>query len=410
MTEKIESYILPNGMTLLGQFVAGVESASFSFLFPGGNALIPDKACGAAVVLDDWMFRGAGPYNSRQLIDALDGLGLHRQSGPSAESLSFSASMEAGNLIRAIELYAEILLRPRLEEEQFEPGRQLALQSLAALDDDPRQKVSFELYEQFYPDPLGRPSVGKEQDLRGLQPEQTRQIKSALFDGSGAILAVAGKMDFNKVCRRVEDLFAQAPAIKSPPPPLRPALRGYRHIPNEGAQVHIGFMTEVPPLGSPAYYQILAAVSILSGGMSSRLFTEVREKRGLCYAVGARYHSHRQIAGISGYVGTTPDKAQQTLEVTLGEFRRLCRGIAQDELDRAKVGLKSSLIMKNESTSARAGHLASDRFYLNRVRPLEEIRDSIESLTVQSVQEFLSGCGFEEFTLVSIGPKPLEVK
>jgi predicted Zn-dependent peptidase len=394
---------------VLGQPVSGVESASFSFLFPGGSAVLPDNACGAAAVLNDWLFRGAGPYNSRQLIDALDGLGLHRESGAASEHLSYSCSMEAGNLIRALELYAEILLRPRLEENQFEPSRQLALQDLAALDDDPRQKVSFELYEQFYPDPLGRPPVGKEQDLRRLTPDQTKHLRTTLLDWSQAILAVAGKMDFDAVCRSVEDRFSKAPAAENPAPVFRPASGGYRHIPNEGAQVHIGFMTEVPPFGSSLYYQILAAVSVLAGGMSSRLFTEVREKRGLCYAVGARYHSLRKAAGISGYAGTTPDKANQTLEVTLGEFRRLLRGVTRDELDRAKVGLKSTLIMQNESTSARAGRIASDRFYLNRVRPLEEIRDAIESLTVNSVHEFLAGRWFENFTIVSIGPKPLEI-
>lgn len=409
MTEKVESHVLPNGMTLLGQPVSHVESASFSFLFPGGSAVLPDAACGAAAVLNDWLFRGAGPYNSRQLVDALDGLGLHRDSGAASEHLSYSASMESGNLSRAMELYAEVLLRPRLENDQFEPSRQLALQELAALDDDPRQKVSYELYEQFYPDPLGRPSVGKEQDLRRLQPDQAKHLKTTLLDWSQAILAVAGKMDFDRVCRQIEQLFAQAPAAKNQDPAVSPPARGYRHIPNEGAQVHIGFMTEVPPFGSPLYYQIMAAVSVLSGGMSSRLFTEVREKRALCYAVGARCHSLRKIAGISGYAGTTPDKAKQTLEVILAEFRRLCRGITEDELDRTKVGLKSSLIMQNESTSSRAGRLASDRFYLNRVRPLEEIRDAIESLTVQSVQQFLEGPWLEEFTIVSIGPILLEI-
>ena len=216
-------------------------------------------------------------------------------------------------------------------------------------------------------------------------------------------------MDFDSVCRQMEKLYAEAPAVHRKPLLPQTATRGYRHIPNEGAQVHIGFMTEVPPFGCESYYQILAAVSVLSGGMSSRLFTEVREKRGLCYAVGARYHTLRQHAGIAGYAGTTPDKAQQTLDVALNEFRRLRQGITADEMDRAQVGLKSSLVMQNESTSARAARLASDQFLLNRVRPLEEIRESIECLSVDSIEAFLAGPLFENFTIVSIGPKELKV-
>lgn len=409
MTETIQRQILPNGMVLLAQPMDHVESVSFSFLMPGGAALLPAGCCGAASVLNDWLFRGAGPYNSRQLIDALDGLGLHRQNGVSSEYLSYSVSLEAGNLNRALELYAEILLRPQLQPDQFEFGRQLALHELAALDDDPRQKVMQELFDQFYPDPLGHPTMGREKDLKQLTADQTRDLKKRLFDWSHGILAVAGKMDFDQVCRRAEELFAQAPVVPNPSPPVRSAEKPYRHLQNEGAQVHIGFMTKVPPFGSPPYYQILAAVSVLSGGMSSRLFTEVREKRGLCYAVGARYHSLREYAGIAGYAGTTPDKAQQTLEVTLAEFQRLRQGIQEDEIDRARVGLKSSLIMQNESTSARAIRLASDQFLLSRVRPLEEIRDAIETLSVQSVQEFLAESLFENFTVVSIGPKKLKI-
>ena len=370
MNELIKKHVLSNGMVLLGQPMSHVESVSFCFLVPGGSALLPDGCCGVAPVLNDWIFRGAGRYNNRDLMDALDSLGLHRQAGVSSEYLSYSVSLEAGNLFKALELYADILLRPRLESEQFEFSRQLALHELASLEDDPRQKVMYHLYEEFYPDPLGRPPVGKEQDLRQLKASLTQDLKTALFDWSQVILGVAGKFVFDDVCSQVEALFSEAPAVQNQPHTLRFTPHEYLHIPNKGAQVHIGFMTEVPSFDSPAYYQIMAAVSVLSGGMSSRLFTEVREKRGLCYAVGARYHTLRKYAGISGYAGTTPDKAQQTLEVTLSEFQRLRKGVTKDEINRARVGLKSSLIMQNESTHSRASRLTSDQFFLKRVRPL----------------------------------------
>jgi len=408
MTETVKRHTLDNGLVLLGQPMNHVESVSFSFLLPGGASLLPPGFCGTAAVLNDWLFRGAGPYDSRRLIDALDGLGLHRHASVSSEYLAYTVSLESGNLHQALELYADILLRPRLSPDQFDLSRQLALHDLASLEDDPRHKVMLELYEQFYPRPLGQSTMGHEEDLRQLKAEQASRLKSRLFDWSRGILAVAGKMDFDQVCRSVERFFAEAPAAENPPLSISPSPKDYCHIPNQGAQVHIGFMTEVPPVGSPSFYQIMAAVSVLSGGMSSRLFTEVREKRGLCYAVGARYHSLRDQAGISGYAGTTPDKADQTLDVTLAEFQRLRSGIEEDEIDRARVGLKSTLIMQNESTSARASRLAFDQFFLKRVRPLEEIREAIESLTVRSVSDFLSGPLFEHFTIVSIGPQKLK--
>lgn len=407
--EIVETITLPGGLKVLAEPIEDVESASFAFLLPGGSSVLPEGCCGAATVLNDWLFRGAGPYNSRELIEALDRLGLHRQSTVSPEYLFYSGSLEAGNLFSALTLYAEILLRPHLDSDLFEPGRQLALQELEALEDDPRQKVSVCLYERFYPDPLGRPPLGKEQDLRQLTPEQTRCAKEHLFNWSGAVLALAGKINIDGVFCLLEKLFKQTPPSEMMSLSLRPPERKYQHFPKPGAQVHIGFMTEVPPFDSPLYYLIMAASVILGGGMSSRLFTEVREKRGLCYAVGTRYHSLRSCAGITGYAGTTPEKAEETLSVILSEFERLRLGITKDELNRAKIGLKSTLIMQNESTSARACRLATDWFYLNRVRPLDEIRRALESLTVKSVQEFLDGSYAQQFTFVSLGPQSLRV-
>jgi predicted Zn-dependent peptidase len=221
------------------------------------------------------------------------------------------------------------------------------------------------------------------------------------------IFAVAGKYDFDAVCRQLEELFnvAQPEVHKE----ITLGERGpkFTHQPHDGAQVHIGLMTPTATIVSADYYNAVAAVTVLSGGMSGRLFTEVREKRGLCYAVGARYHTLKQFAGISCYAGTTPDKAQETLDVITAEFGRLCDGISEDEMQRAKVGLKSSLIMQRESSSARAGGIASDYYLLGRVRSLQEIKDKLEATTVDSVLSFLGNNRFGDYTIVTIGPKEI---
>jgi predicted Zn-dependent peptidase len=164
-------------------------------------------------------------------------------------------------------------------------------------------------------------------------------------------------------------------------------------------------MTDTARFTDPDYYNARVATSILSGGMSARLFTEVREKRGLCYAIGARYHSLKDAAGILCYAGTTPDKAQETLDVIVAEFRRLAEGVTEEELDRAKVGLKSSLIMQSESSGSRAGAIGSDFYMLGRVRSLDEIKEKIEATTVESITAFLNRKPFEDFTVVTIGPR-----
>ena len=142
--------------------------------------------------------------------------------------------------------------------------------------------------------------------------------------------------------------------------------------------------------------------------MSARLFTEVREKRGLCYAVGARYHGLKEAAGIACYAGTTPDKAQETLDVIIQQFDKLGDGISEEEIQRAKVGLESSLILSSESSSSRAGAIASDHYLLGRVRSLDEIKNKIEKTSVDSVLGFLRSNKFKDFTVVTVGPKCLK--
>ncbi|MBN1457337.1 MAG: insulinase family protein [Sedimentisphaerales bacterium] len=408
MPEKLDKHTLNNGMVVLGEPMENVASASFNFLLQCGASTLPEGCCGASNLITDWLFRGAGKRDSRQLVDALDGLGLHRNSNTTSSHISLSASMEASNLSKAIDIYSDIIISPLLDARQFELSKQLSLSEVMGLDDDPRTKVLLKLAEQFYPDPFGRPAVGRIEDLNNLTPAGTAEILKERFNLSKAIFSVAGKYDFDSVCAQMEKLFdLPQPAF---PVKIKTKTSGskYLHDQYEGAQVHIGLMTKTVPMSSPDYYNAMAAVSVLSGGMSSRLFTEVREKRGLCYAVGANYRSLKDYAGISCYAGTTPDKAQETFDVVISEFDRLRKDITQDETQRAKVGLKSSLIMQSESSSSRAGTIASDYYLFGRVRPIEEVKEKLQQLTADSIKNFLNNNKFEDYTVVTIGPKKIK--
>jgi len=408
MAEKVNKHILKNGMVVLGEPMAGVGSAAFDFMLPGGASRLPEGCCGAASVISDWIFRGAGDKDSRELGDALDGLGLHRGSSVGSSYITIGAVLEAGNLTEAIELYADIILQASLKEEQFELARQLAIDEVKALDDNPRQKVMLKLRERFYPGPLGRSSLGEIDELKALTAKKTRQIIEDSFNLSQTIFSVAGKYDFDAIVKQMENLLETGRQKTLRPVTLGPRADKYTHIHNEGAQVHIGLMTKTVKPTDSDYYNARVAVSVLSGGMSARLFTEVREKRGLCYAVGAQYHSLKEAAGIACYAGTTPEKAQETLDVITAEFGRLAEGISEEEIERAKVGLKSALILQSESSSSRAGAIGSDYYILGRVRSLDEIKDKIEETSADSILGFLRNNKFKDFTVVTIGPKSID--
>ena len=410
MTEKLDKHVLGNGMVILGESMEAVQSVAFGFMLPSGAARLPDGCGGAGNIIRDWIFRGAGKRDNRELVEALDGLGLHRSSGVGSSHIMIGAVLEADNLGPALELYADIILRPRLEKEQFELSRQLATQALLGLDDDPRGKVGLKLREQFYPQPLGRSPFGSEDELKNLTAEKAGQIIKHSFKPSQIIFSVAGKYDFDRVCKQLENLFEDNTQNGLQEVTTGHKGEQYVHEQHDGAQVHIGVMTATVPVSNKDYYDARMAVSVLSGGMSARLFTEVREKRGLCYAIGAHYHSLKDMAGIGCYAGTTPEKAQETLDVVLREFNRLTEGISDEEIETAKVKLKSTLIMESESSSSRAGGIASDYYLLGRVRLLSEIKEKIEERTVESVLNFLRNNSFRDFTIVTVGPRDIKVR
>jgi predicted Zn-dependent peptidase len=183
------------------------------------------------------------------------------------------------------------------------------------------------------------------------------------------------------------------------------------YIKRETQQIQIAMARPAATVDSPDYYRARAAAAILGGYSSARLFTEVREKRGLCYSVYASYEGQRDRAALLCHAGTSTDRAQQTLDVMLAEIARLARGgVERDELETMRAGLKSSLIMAQESSMSRSSALASDWYFLGRVRPLEEISAKLDALTAESVSEYAAR--FEdssELTILTLGPTPLKL-
>ena len=156
------------------------------------------------------------------------------------------------------------------------------------------------------------------------------------------------------------------------------------------------------------YYASRVAVCVLSGGMSGRLLTEVREKRGLVYGVSTTYGGLKEHAGWFTYAGTVPAKAQETLDVVVGEIRRLGEGITPEELARAKVQLKSSTLMDMDMTGSRVSRMANDHHYLGRVRPIDEINEGVEAITADDVMAYLHDFPARGFVGAAVGPEPLD--
>jgi predicted Zn-dependent peptidase len=407
--QEVYSHTLANGLTLLAERMEHVRSAAVNFLVPAGCAHDPPNHLGIGSVLSDLITRGAGDRDSRELTLALDNLGLDRDESVGTVHVRFWGATLARNIPQALALYGDILRRPHLPADEIDAVKALAFQDLQSLEDEPRQKLLIELRRRHYPSPLGQDRRGNREGIESLTPKLIREHYRRLFQPRGTILSVAGNIEWEPLRNQVERLFGDWPATAEPELKLGPQPPPQDHIAKETTQTQIGIAYPSVPVGHADYYAALGAVNVLSGGMSARLFTEVREKRGLCYAVWASYQTFKDRASVVCYAGTTNERAQETLDVTLGELRRLQDGIEQEEVARVQAGLKSSLIMQEESTSARAGTLASDWYYLGRVRSFDEIQAAIEGLTPASIIDHLYRYPPRDFTIVTLGPKPLRV-
>jgi predicted Zn-dependent peptidase len=317
--------------------------------------------------------------------------------------------MLASDLPQALEIYADVLQRASLPEDQLESSRQVMLQELESVEDDPHHKVLVELRRRHYTDPWGRSSQGSLEGLESIGLDDVRGHFGQTFRPNGTILGVAGKVDWDQLRGQVERLFARWAPLADPSIVERPSTTRRDHIDFGGQQTHIGIAYASVPYRHPNYYQAWGAVGALSGGMSSRFFTEVREKRGLCYTVYATYQTLRDRASVICYSGTTAERAQETLDVMLAELERLGAGVFPHEIDRLKARIKSSLIMQQESSTARSSAIARDWYHLGRVRTLDEVSANVDALTCESINEYLAQNPPGDFTIVTLGPQPLEV-
>ncbi len=407
MSQPIQSFQLPNGLLVLVEPMQDVQSAAMTLLVPAGGVRDAVNRCGTAAILTEMFPRGAAGLGARELCAAMDNLGLQRGVNVGSAHVTFSAATTADRLCDALPYLGSMVTQPHLADEDFEPARDLIEQGLMSMEDEPRQRLSKVLREYSYAAPWGRSSDGELSDLPQITVEDVRSHYRQYIRPDGAILGIAGNIDADQIRGVIESVFGSwssgnIPEVTSGGQPVSPY-----HIEHDSAQTHIGLAWNTVPYRDDRYYEAWAAVSLLSGGMSSRLFTEVREKRGLCYAISASLSTLRDEGRVFAYAGTTPERAQETLDVTVAEILRLHEGITDDELQRCKARAKSSLIMQQESTTSRASSLARDMYHLGRVVSLDEINTRINKLTTSQVQKFAIEHAPKSMVLVTLGPQSL---
>lgn len=408
--QEFKIHSLANGITLLGEEMDFVSSAAFSILVPMGAATDPVGQEGAAALLVDMFNKGAGDWDAKALSQQFENLGIHRSHSAGIEVSVFSGAMLGENLAKALDLYSTVLLDPQLPPQELDSVKALALQDLKALEDEPASKAMSELARVFYPFPFGRSQLGSKQGIESSTIDSLTEYYRSEFQPSNVIISVAGKFDWEEVKAVVERDFGPWIGKKDLLPAVEVSNESQsEHIHRDTAQLQIALAYPSVPIDDPDYYVAKVVIGVLSGGMSGRLFVEVREKRGLVYRVSASHSAARGRAAVFASAGTTPENGEETLEVMLQELKRVGEGVSAEELERAKADLKSRLIMQSELSSVRSSALVNDWWNLRRLRTIGEIKSGIEAVTSEDILRYLTRCPVSPVTLVTLGPKSLEL-
>lgn len=393
-----------NGLTLLVEEMPDFESVTVDIHFPGGLAMDADTTKGASLVLAELIDKGAGSLDSKALSDAYDLLGARHSIAAGSDRYILRASLLSADLPKVLDLMALQLRSASLPEGEMDPIVQLLLMDLNSLGDNPSRSCMVELTKRFFPDPYNRVSFIDPDAVANISRELLAKNYSRFCQPKGMIISVAGKCGSKEVRKLISERFADWTGNQISLPTYG-SMPGFfkHHISKESSQTQICLAYPSAKYGDKYYYIAKVANELLSGGMFGRLFIEVREKRGLCYSVNSRHSSNKYSGSVFAYAGTTPDRARETLSVMIEVLTSLHGEIEAGELSRAKANLKASLIIAEESPGARSSSNAGDFWLSGRVRPLSEISQAIESVTVDDIRRYIEEYPPTKYSIVTLG-------
>ncbi|HVP12945.1 MAG TPA: pitrilysin family protein [Phycisphaerae bacterium] len=409
-TEIYQHQRLDSGVELAALPIEGRRTTAYEIRILAGLADEPEEKLGLARIVDETIDKGSAKRTAREVSDAFDAIGADVSSGVGRESFVFRCSCLPEYVEQALTLHAEMLRMPVFPEEFVKVALELGQQELTALEDDPGELTRKLLAPHAFGRLLGRHELGTRETLEGITRQDVLSYWRRFFVASRMQMVIAGAVDVPRIARHVDGLFdgfGQGGADG------RTAFRvdfspGTHHHDKELEQQHILMCWPGVPVPDDDYAAERVVLTVLGRGMSSRLFTEVREKQGLVYSVGA-WDDHPRGAGMI-FIGasTTPARSAQTVRALLREVDRLSEDVTEEELARAKVRIIAKSQTHGDITRARAGELGSDLFHYGRPVPLTEKNERVTAVSVADVRRYLAAHPRDKLCMMTLGPKVAE--
>lgn len=386
----IHRHALPNGLVVITETMQNVRSVSVGIWVRNGSRREVRSENGLAHFLEHMVFKGTERRSAEDIAREMDSVGGMLDAFTSKEQICFNAKVLDEHLPIAFDVLADLVLRPKLDNADVKKERQVVLEEIKMDLDNPEYLLHDLFTRGFWPDhSLGRPILGTPETVRNFDRDALLKRFQNWFAPDHIVVTAAGNITHQEVLSLVEKEFGHLKPLLTKEEDPVPTTAAPIHLESKRdlEQVHLCVGVPSLPIAHERRFGIAVLNNLLGGGMSSRLFQNIREKQGLAYAVFSELTPYSDTGMLSVYAGTAKETIGQVLDLTIAEFRSMKESpVTEEELLRAKNHLKGSLMLSLESTSSRMSNLARQELYFHRFSSLDEILSSIEAVTREEVQ------------------------
>jgi predicted Zn-dependent peptidase len=387
---EIESTTLSNGVRVITEVMPHVRSVSVGFWVSAGSRRETPDQNGLSHFIEHMVFKGTSNRSAEEIARSVDSIGGNLDAFTAKELVCFNTKVMDEHLPLAFDVLSDLLLRPLFRDDDIVKEKGVILEELKMDEDNPDYLVHEIFTANFWKDhPLGKPIIGTKDTVRRFDRNAVENYYRQVYTPSSLIITAAGNLTHKTLVDLAAAQFDSLARNGSAPGEAVPATHARIALRNKKALEQVHLCLGVPSYPAPHADRFACYVlnTVLGGGMSSRLFQNIRERQGLAYAVFSELSPYRDTGMLSIYAGTSVESARQVVESILKEFKQLKQDLISDEeLRRAKDHLKGSLMLSLESTSSRMSNLARQEMYFGRFFSLDELTESIEKVTAAAVQ------------------------
>jgi predicted Zn-dependent peptidase len=384
---SVELTRLDSGLTVVTDTMPHLETASLGVWVGAGSRDESAEEHGISHFLEHMAFKGTARRSAREIAEAIEAVGGDLNAGTSAESTAYYARILKADVPLALDVLADILSNPAFDPAEVKREQNVIVQEIGAVEDAPDDLVFERLHAVAFPEQsIGRSILGTPETVRSFNADKLRAYLQRNYRAPDMIISAAGAVDHQAIVKQAQEQFAKFEGPAAPVPQSARFGGGTRIETRDLEQVHVALALQGVSQRDANLFDLQVFTNVLGGGMSSRLFQEVREKRGLCYSIYA-FHMTYFDTGVFGlYAGTDQADAAELMRVVVDQISEATETIEENEIARAKAQMKAGLLMALESSGARAEQLARQMLAYGRPLPIEEIVAKVDRVTVESAR------------------------